>query len=82
MYGALSVTIHPMKIYMSRTIVFEYTNHRGEHSTRRAKPEFIQWGSNEYHKDDQWILEALDLDKKAMRSFAMRDMSNVRNVAP
>ena len=54
---------------------FRYKNHRGETSQRRVKPLRIYWGNTEYHPDSQWLLEAFDEDKKALRDFAMADIN-------
>jgi hypothetical protein len=32
------------------------------------------YGHTEYHKEDQWLLKALDLDKNAERDFAVKDI--------
>lgn len=54
---------------------FRYTNYRGEHSIRRAWPIRLEWGSNEWHPEPQWLLLANDIDKGEPRYFALRDMS-------
>lgn len=56
----------------SATIV--YTNWQGVTSTRRILPVEIWYGSTEWHKEEQWLLKALDLDKQAERDFAMKDI--------
>lgn len=48
-----------------------YRNYRGEVATRRIIPLRIYWGSNEWHPEPQWLIEAHDLDKKAIRTFAL-----------
>jgi len=50
-----------------------YNNHQGKISTRTVMPISIKYISTEYHPDQQWILEAFDLDKSANRSFALKD---------
>ncbi|AKO95006.1 hypothetical protein BEH_07510 [Priestia filamentosa] len=59
-------------------IEFDYVNWRGEKSRRTAMVENVWYGSNEYHKEDQWLLEATDRDKQEIRLFAMKDMSNIK----
>lgn len=56
---------------MSREVVIDYTNYRGERSLRRIRPTAWDWGSNEWHTDEQWLLVAWDLDKDASRTFAL-----------
>ena len=54
-----------------RTIIIDYANWRGERSHRHIKPISIDFTSNEWHPEPQWIMDALDLDKNEVRSFAM-----------
>jgi hypothetical protein len=57
---------------------FDYVNYRGEKSWRSVLPTGLRFGENEYHKDAQFLLLALDVDRGgAEREFAIRDMSNV-----
>ena len=51
-----------------------YTNYRNETSLRPIVPERIHFGSTAWHPDPQWLLDALDLDKGAARTFAMKDI--------
>jgi hypothetical protein len=55
-------------------VTVDYINYRGERSTRRILPNRIVYGATEYHPRHQWLLEAMDLDKSAMRIFALEDM--------
>jgi predicted DNA-binding transcriptional regulator YafY len=52
-------------------VCIDYTNYRGERSTRIIRPLSIKFMSNEWHREPQWLLEAHDLDKDAIRTFAM-----------
>lgn len=51
-----------------------YTNYRGETSERNIIPKEIIFSATEWHPEEQWLLVADDLDKKAERSFAMKDI--------
>ncbi len=51
-----------------------YTNWRDEQAWRTIEPLKIWFGSTEWHKDEQWLLTALDVDKNAERDFAMKDI--------
>lgn len=62
-----------------RTIRFSYTNWRGEVGERVVRPISIEWTQTDWHPEPQWILHAFDLDRDQHRSFAMRDMKDVRN---
>ena len=61
-------------------IQFEYVNWKGESGTRRIEVGELYYGSTEYHPEFQWLLEGYDLDKKANRIFAMRDMSSIQRL--
>lgn len=58
---------------MSKEVVIDYTNWRGERRTRRVKPWTMVFKESRYHPGAQWILEAYDLEDpaKAIKDFAM-----------
>ncbi len=37
----------------------------------------LSYGSTEWHREPQWLLEALDVEKGAVRMFAVRDMAPI-----
>jgi predicted DNA-binding transcriptional regulator YafY len=45
-----------------------YTNWRG------VIPQRLTYDATEWHPEPQWLMEAFDCDRKAMRSFAMKDI--------
>lgn len=47
-----------------------YTNWRGERTSPTIIPTRIFWGSNEWHPETGWLIEALDVGKQALRTFA------------
>lgn len=51
-----------------------YTNWKGETLYRNIIPKNIEFKSTERHKDEQWILNAFDIDKSADRGFAVKDI--------
>lgn len=51
-----------------------YRNYKGETTCRRILPYRIWFGPTEWHPEPQWVMEALDLDKDVLRTFAMRDI--------
>lgn len=57
----------------AKSLMFGYTNYRGEAAVRTAIPERIYWGATEYHPEPQWLLEAWDSEKEAIRIFALGD---------
>lgn len=51
-----------------------YRNHRGEVAIRHIEVMKWHFGENEWHPGHQWLLDALDLDKCEVRTFAMVDI--------
>ena len=51
-----------------------YTNYKGKTALRKIVPKEIIFSSNEWHKEEQWLLIAFDINKKADRTFAMKDI--------
>jgi predicted DNA-binding transcriptional regulator YafY len=49
-----------------------YTNWRGETAERTIEPIEIWYGSTEWHPEEQWLLKAIDVAKKAERDFAVK----------
>jgi hypothetical protein len=64
-------------IETSSEIEFDYINWKGIKSKRKALVMSFWFGSNEWHKEEQWLMKGCDLDKNETRIYAMRDMSNV-----
>ena len=64
-----------------KVISIVYTNYRGEMGIRHILPKAIRFASTDWHPEPQWLLEAFDLEKKADRSFAMKDISEWRRVS-
>ena len=64
----------------NREVSFTYTNWKGEASQRQAIMCRLYWGANEWHKEPQWLIEGFDMVKGAVRTYAMRDVSDVKPV--
>lgn len=62
-------------------IEFDYLNWKDEKSHRRIEVGELYYGSSEWHPQKQWLLEGYDLDKKATRIFALKDMGNVKKIS-
>lgn len=58
----------------SEAVRIDYVNYRGERGLRRIVPFQLYFGEVEWHPGEQWILDAWDLDKDAIRSFAIIDI--------
>lgn len=55
-------------------VVIDYCNHRGERRERLVRPTWLYFGSTEWHHEEQWLLVAYDFEKRAVRTFAMKDV--------
>ena len=51
-----------------------YTNWKGVTSYRNIIPLNVEFKSTEWHTEEQWILNAFDVDKQANRGFAIKDI--------
>ncbi len=58
----------------SRTVYILYTNHRGETSIRKVLPLEIAFTTTEWHPNEQWLLRAYDLERKAERRYALQNI--------
>jgi predicted DNA-binding transcriptional regulator YafY len=59
---------------LKKVVTFRYTNYKGETEPRRVIPRELRFASTEWHPEEQWVLEAFDLDRNAERSFAIKDI--------
>jgi len=51
-----------------------YTNWKGVTSYRNIVPKSVEFKATEWHPEEQWILNAFDVDKQADRAFALKDI--------
>ena len=58
----------------SELVKISYTNYKGVTSERIIKPGRVFFGKNTWHKTEQWLLTAYDVNKKSSREFAMKDI--------
>lgn len=74
--GTLDLIDPEHAVMMASQVYIDYTNYRGERGVRliQPQPDGLYWGSNEYHREEQWLLRAIDVEKKTLRTFAMRDI--------
>ena len=59
---------------LQQMVKIVYTNYRHQTAVRTIIPERVWFGSTEWHREPQWLLEALDVEKGERRSFAMADI--------
>ena len=62
-------------------VTLTYTNWRGETAERTIIPARVWFGSTDWHPEPQWLLEAVDVEKGAMRDFALKDFGRPESVA-
>ena len=60
----------------NQAVTIVYTNYKGVTAIRHIIPISIFFGHTDWHKEDQWILTAYDIDKEAERGFAMKDIKS------
>lgn len=67
-----------------KQVWIDYTNHRGERAWRRIMPIDmpLSFENSEWHPETQWIMEAIDLDKGAPRSFPLASIHEWRTTMP
>lgn len=58
--------------YADTPLVVSYCNWRGETRERKLIPGRAWYGATEQHPEPQWFLDAYDLDKLFVRSFAFK----------
>lgn len=60
------------------SILIDYTNYKGVRAIREIGPlSNLRWGTTEYHPEPQWLFDAMDIEKAAMRTFALSDVHAV-----
>ena len=59
-------------------VELDYTNWKGERRLRRVLPHELWYGTTNYHPTPQWFIRAIDLEKNAMRDFALRDIHSTK----
>ena len=65
-----------VNVRQEKRIYIDYTNWRGERRVRLIQPieMGMYFGSNEYHKEPQWLLRAIDCESNGIRTFALRNI--------
>jgi hypothetical protein len=57
-----------------KDVMIDYVNWRGIRSFRTIIPGTIRFGSTAEHPEPQWLMEAVDTEKGAARTFAIKDI--------
>lgn len=63
-----------LRIEMYPSIRVQYTNYKGITAIRSIIPLFPWYGRSKWHSEKQWFLQVIDVDKKEVRDFAMKDI--------
>lgn len=71
---------------MTDVVLIDYTNWRGIRAERRIRPVSVEFASNKWHPETQWLLNAEDLDNLGdVRTFALANIHSwkpfVREIA-
>lgn len=66
---------------LTHQISFTYTNWKGVTKKRRAVINRLFWGNNEFHPVPQLLVDGYDLDKTALRTYALKDITDVQPLA-
>ena len=59
---------------LNKKVTILYTNYKGETRYREIIPKSIEYKSTDWHKEEQWILNAFDIEKNDNRGFAIKDI--------
>ena len=59
---------------LNKKVTILYTNYKGETRYREIIPKNIEYKSTDWHKEEQWILTAFDIEKNDDRGFAIKDI--------
>lgn len=70
--------VAPQVIDEKQWVRIDYTNFRGERTSRIIQPARIDFGATPYHPEPQWLLAALDVRREVSRAFAIRDIHSWR----
>jgi predicted DNA-binding transcriptional regulator YafY len=73
-HSAQQYTEYMQPIDKTHEVTIIYTNWKSETSERIIVPRELWFGHTEWHKDDQWLLKALDVNKQEIRDFALKDI--------
>lgn len=70
--------VGPIEPRPTPPIRFLYRNHRGEIARRHVSPLSIRFGTAPNRPEPQWLLDAHDLDRDALRSFTLEGINRAQ----
>lgn len=64
-----------------RAILIDYTNWKGVRKQRWITPlnHCLWWGSTEWHKEEQWLLRAIDGEDGKVKDFALLGIHSIES---
>lgn len=68
------ITTRESALASGKAVDVIYTNYRGDRLVRRIEPQRIWFGATDWHQEPQWLMDVFDIDRGAVRTFAMRDI--------
>ena len=86
-YNNASVILHPLdnailqrlgRYNTPETVTLDYTNYEGKRALRRVMILELFMGQTEHHPKFQWLVKAYDVDKKALRDFALASIHSLQ----
>jgi hypothetical protein len=60
---------------LANPVKVKYTNYRGETAVRTIVPIRFYFGTTEYHPEEQWLVELWDVDRGAIRIYALKEIT-------
>lgn len=60
---------------LANPIKVKYTNYRGEAAVRTIVPIRFYFGKTEYHPEEQWLVELWDIERGAIRIYALKEVT-------
>lgn len=63
-----------------QAVSFSYMNHKGLFRRRKVVMLGIYWGTNKWYSTPQWLVKGKDLEKDAIRTFALRNIADVQPI--
>jgi predicted DNA-binding transcriptional regulator YafY len=65
---------------LARAVDIDYTNHKGERRVRKIVPVGVMhFANNQWYPTDQWLFNAIDIEKNEMRSFSLNNIHGAGN---
>ena len=65
-----------VEVNEEEVVEIDYRNWRGETTRTKIVPKHVFFGSPEWYIEEQWFLNAYDLEWDAYRDLALKDIMN------